>query len=312
LIWGKRIKIVAIEVQFGEKLESLTDAVAENPDWDADAILSKTGIVFRYVSSVSQTALGLSIVAARKLLARFDAGSIDGLIYVTQSPDTCIPTNACVLAEALSLPKRLFAYDINQGCSGFTYGLVTINGLIRSGAGKRFLLICSDTYTKYINKHDRSCRPIFSDAATATLVEDDGRNNLGVPIFMTDGSGAQNLKVDDGRLFMDGAKVLMFTMAEVPRATRALLHMNEACIDEVDHFVFHQASRVVLMNLQRLLNIPNKKLLINFENVGNTVSSSIPVAIQGQINNDLFGQEKLIAMVGFGVGYSLAGCLYRT
>ena len=66
------------------------------------------------------------------------------------------------------------------------------------------------------------------------------------------------------------------------------------------------------MNLQRLLNIPEKKLLINFESTGNTVSSSIPVAIQGQINNDLFGQEKLIAMVGFGVGYSLAGCLYRT
>src|SRR5262245_66284218 len=100
-----------------------------------------------------------------------DPQTIDFILLCTQTPDYPLPTTACLLQSRLGLRTNVGALDFNLGCSGYVYGLSLADGLIRSGAAQRVLLVTAETYSKYIHPADRSLRTIFGDGAAATLVE---------------------------------------------------------------------------------------------------------------------------------------------
>ena len=314
------MRIVGISYHLASQIETNSELKKLNPNWQMDALFGKTGIARRHVSNSKETALQMGVEAGKKLLSKFKDKPPGGLIYITQSPDSLIPTTACLMHEKLDLPPDCFAFDLNQGCSGFVYGLSVASSLLESGDFERCLIICSETYTKYISKQNRTCRPIFSDGASAVMLEKNSVGNIGPFVFATDGSGAPNLTLreeeeTDGSglvLFMNGPKVMLFTMSAVPKAVNDLLTKSDLAIEEIDLFVFHQASKLVLDNIQEKLKIDSEKLFRNYENIGNTVSATIPIAFKqaeesGRIKNDM-----VILLMGFGVGYSLAGCILRT
>ena len=214
------------------------------------------------------------------------------------------------------------SFDVNQGCSGFVYGLAIASSLITNSLAKKTLLICADTYTKYIDENDRTCRPIFSDGAAAILIKSSSTSSIGPFELGTDGKGAMNLIVKNSgaridknnsqkKLFMDGSKVFMFSMSEVPKCVENLLDKANKKISDIDLFIFHQASKVVLDNIIRRLNLPNEKVFSNYSNVGNTVSASIPIAIKDALNKGILKNGKLVMIVGFGVGYSWGATLIK-
>lgn len=314
------MRITSITYQLPSRTETIWELKEFNPDWKAETLYEKTGIAKRYVSMPHETALTLGIQAGQKLLCDIDRQTIDGLIYVTQSPDSLIPSTSCLLHDKLGLSAQCLTLDINQGCSGFVYGLSVASSLLTSGCIERCLIICAETYTKYISKNDRTCRPIFSDGASAVLLEKNVPGSIGPFVFLTDGSGALNLcLLKDDRtsgvswpvLFMDGPKVMLFTMSEVPRAVSALCMKAGLDIGDIDLFVFHQASKIVLDNFQRLLKIDNEKLMRNYQDIGNTVSATIPIALKQAEESGRLGSGMVVLLMGYGVGYSLAGCILR-
>jgi len=119
----------------------------------------------------------------------------------------------------------IFAFDINQGCSGFVYALSVATSLIKNDCASRVLIICADHYSKYISNRDRTSRPIFSDAAAAVILEKSETNKIGPFIFKTSGDGGDFLTVKNGNkeLYMDGPAVLKFSLNLVPEATYELL-----------------------------------------------------------------------------------------
>ena len=212
------------------------------PKWDMDLIYKKTGIRARHIAAPGETASDLAVVAAEKLFQQhdIDRNSIDFLLLCTQSPDYPLPTTACLLQDRLKLRTSIGALDFNLGCSGFVYGLSLADGLIRSGAAERILLVTAETYSKYIHPTDRSLRTIFGDGAAATLVEAAAEPSLGGFVFGTDGSGADTLMVAEGgarpaadalqprkrkrwpsALVMDGPEIVKFTLEVVPAMIRA-------------------------------------------------------------------------------------------
>ena len=118
--------------------------------------------------------------------------------FARSRPTILLPTTACLLQDRLKLPTSIGALDFNLGCSGFVYGLSLADGLIRSGAARRILLITAETYSKYIHPTDRSLRTIFGDGAAATLIEAADEPSLGGFVFGTDGRGADTLMVAEG------------------------------------------------------------------------------------------------------------------
>ena len=315
------MQISAIEFKLGSKIETLAEACEHNPDWQADRLLAKTGIMQRHLATPEESPLSLAVDACERVFNDAGRNRIDGLIYVTQSPESTIPTTACLLHERLGLPENCLAFDLNQGCSGFVYGLSMASALIRTEQISKCLLVCTEGYSKYISPHDRTCRPIFSDGASAVIIDADGKGDIGPFVFATDGKGAPNLTlkknngvagVGDQILHMNGPKVLDFTMEAVPESVLRLIDKAGFALGDIDVFVFHQASKVVLDRVRRKLDIKETKMFRNYRDMGNTVSATIPVAMKEARSAGVLTPDMTVLLMGFGVGYSLAGCIIRT
>ena len=200
-----------------------------------------------------------------------------------------------------------------MGCSGFIYALYLANNIIKNKEGKNGLIICSDVYTKFIKKNNRSCRPIFSDASCSVIISKAKSNSIDNFVFGTDGSGFQDLilKNQSDDIFMNGSRVALFSIKRVPQSIRDLLKKCKIKINQVDKFVFHQASKFVLNKLYEVLNIDRKKIFENYMNYGNTVSASIPIALKMANNKKFLKINDKLVLTGFGVGLSWGSVLLK-
>ncbi len=308
-----------------------TELDAAYPEWSVSRIARKTGIDTRHIAATGETASGLAVKACERL---FEQGAvrredIDFLMLCTQSPDYFLPTTACLVQERLGLRRSVGALDFNLGCSGFPYGLAMARGLIETNQARHVLLVTTDTYTKFIAPDDRSVRTLFGDGAAATLVSAVGDSPAGpqgdVPeqqhewvgetLFGTDGRGGERLIVRGGglrepdaprRLFMDGAELFRFALEEVPRAVRRTLARTGETVGDIDFFVFHQANRHMLEALRQELAIEPERFVLYLEDIGNTVSASIPIALAEAVRTGALRRGHSVMLVGFGVGYSWA------
>ncbi|TDG37709.1 ketoacyl-ACP synthase III [Pedobacter changchengzhani] len=306
----------------------------EFPEWNIEKISSKTGIDERHISADDEFSSDMAIKAAEKLFNehQIDRKTIDFILFCTQSPDYFLPTTACILQNELKLNTSCGALDFNLGCSGFVYGLSLAKGLIAGNMAKNVLLITSETYSKFINPKDKSNKTIFGDAAAATLISaSDGLFEIGDFIFGTDGSGAENLIVknggmrhsniknedvvdeygnvrNDNNLYMNGAEIFNFTSESVPKLIASILAKIDKNIENIDLFIFHQANKYMLNHLRKKIGISEDKFYISMKNFGNTVSSTIPIALYNAIKNGKTNNSKNILLSGFGVGYSWASC----
>jgi 3-oxoacyl-[acyl-carrier-protein] synthase-3 len=327
----KYAKIGPIAVHLPEKVETNDDLQREHPGWDMQLIFEKTGIGARHIAAPDECASDLAVAACQKLFRNFDVDpqSVDFLLLCTQTPDYPLPTTACLMQPRLGLRTSCGAMDFNLGCSGFVYGLSLADGLIRSGAAKRILLVTAETYTKYIDPEDRSLRTIFGDGAAATLIDACDEPTLSGFQFGTDGCGADTLFVTKGgarqkdvlkprhrqrwnsALYMDGPSLINFTVSAVPVLLDGVLTAGNVSRSQVDLYLFHQATRKILEELRGRLEIPEERFPISLENVGNTVSSTLPILIDEMRTKKVISPGKLSMLVGFGVGWSWAGCIWR-
>lgn len=324
--------IKAIEYYLPEKVLTNTEIAERFPEWSAEKVASKVGITERHISGDNETAADMACQAAEKLF-KVNEGvreNVDFLLLCSQSVDYKLPSSSCILQNRLGLKTSCGAFDFNLGCSGYEYGLAVAKGLIVSGIAKNVLLLTAETYTKYINPEDKGNMTIFGDAATATLISTDGFAEIGEFVLGTDGSGAENLivktkgaripnvtgnKVEDengnvqwdDNLYMDGKAIFDFTSEVVPAMTEELLKKENLKQDDIDLWVFHQANKYMINYLRKLMCIDKDKFYVFMVKVGNTVSSTIPIALtEAKKEGKLHGN---VLLAGFGVGLSWGGTI---
>jgi 3-oxoacyl-[acyl-carrier-protein] synthase-3 len=325
-------QIGPIAVHLPNRRETNADLQLEYPNWDMTLIGQKTGIHARHIAEENETAADLAVAAASKLFdeQKIDPATVDYILFCTQTPDYPLPTTSCLIQERLGISNTAGALDFNLGCSGFTYGLSLAEGLIQSGQAERILFLTAETYSKYISKDDRSLRPIFGDAAAATLIESSDTPSLTGFRFGTDGSGADTLLVSDGgaraaddairprhrkrwssRLYMDGPALINFTVGAVPQLVDQILERAKTSFDEIDLLLFHQATFKMLDQLRTRLGVDEDRLPIRLADCGNTVSCTLPILINDLRNEERISTSKDNLLVGFGVGWSWGGCRWR-
>jgi len=326
--------IKAISYYLPETVLTNEQLAAEFPEWTVEKIASKIGVNERHIAAENETAADMGVKAAEKLFNehKIDRNSIDFLLFCTQSPDYFLPASACLMQEKLNLPTSCGALDFNQGCSGFVYGLSLAKGLIAGNIAKNVLLITSETYSKHLHPKDKGNRTIFGDAAAATLISTEGFAEVLNFSLGTDGSGYQNLIIKSGALrmpertnevkwdesgnpisddflYMNGTEIFNFTLESVPLLVEDVLKKNGLQKEKIDLFVFHQANKHMLNFLRRKIKIEESKFYYCMENVGNTVSSTIPIALKEAQKENILKGNMLLA--GFGVGYSWGGVVLR-
>lgn len=276
------------------------------PEWTAEKILEKTGIASRHVVLKDETAIDLAERAAKCLFEQdhINPQMIDFILLCTQSPEFKLPSTACLLHERLGLRKDAGALAFDHGCSGFIYGLSMAKCLILGGVARCVLLVTTETYTKYIRPEDKSTRTIFGDGAAATLIDEESASKIGAFSFGTDGAGAEKLIVKDEKLFMDGPDIFNFTLDVVPKTMEVVLAKNNLIRDDIDLYVFHQANKFMLDTIRKVNGLPRDKFYVNLENTGNTVSSTIPIALKQLEDAGKLVSGMKVMLMGFGVGLS--------
>ncbi|HZK94656.1 MAG TPA: ketoacyl-ACP synthase III [Prolixibacteraceae bacterium] len=328
--------IKAISYYLPKTILTNEDIVKQFPEWTIEKIDAKIGISKRHNASENETATDMAVEAGNKLFEEysFDRANIDYLLFCTQSPDYFLPTSACVIQHRLGLPTNIGAFDINLGCSGFIYGISVAKGLIAGGMAKNVLLITSETYSKHLHPKDKGNRTIFGDAAAATLVSTEGFADILNFSFGTDGQGANNLIVKTGGmrqreplndlefdefdnpkssdyLYMDGAAILNYTLDYFPPLVFDTLQKNSLELQDIDLFVFHQANKYLMTLLRKKLRIQEEKYFRYYEEVGNTVSSTIPIALIEAFKGGFVKKGYNVMSAAPGLGYSWAGVIFK-
>jgi len=306
------------------------------PREELDRLVANTGISEIRVAPKKMIVSDMCRAAGEQLLDKLgrERSSIELLVFISQGPDVPLPATACLIQDHMGLPTDCAAFDINLGCSGYTYGLWIVSQLLASMNKGRALLMVGDKSTGGVRPGDRSTLSLFGDAGAVTAIERVEDENPVYYVGGTDGSGAVHLNLKAGgdrypipviqgrlpkktykqlllntKVHLTGAEVFGFTIRVVPKLIEQVLEQSGVKKEEIDYFVFHQANKFILAHLAKKAKIPEGKAILNLQKWGNTSSASIPLAICDMLGDELKTKSLKLCLAGFGVGWSWAAAV---
>lgn len=288
-----------------------------------EQIFKNTGITRRYLSAEGEMPSDVAVKAAQNLFAsqEIELAGIDFLIFCSEGFDHKGPSTSCLMQHRLGLGTHTGCIDLPYGCSGYIYGLGIAHGLLEGGIAKKVLFLTGDNPTKVCHKDDLELRSIFSDIGTASVLT--RGNSKQFFIFGTDGAGYNNLIVDHsgtrnpataeylqetnlpyGHMKMNSTEIFLFAVRTVPGLVNDILKKYDYTPDDIDLYVFHQASAFMLEVIRKKCKVPKEKFFVNIGNFGNSVSSTIPNALQDAEQQGVLKRGMRVMLAGFGIGYS--------
>jgi 3-oxoacyl-[acyl-carrier-protein] synthase-3 len=299
------MKISGIAKALGENKILLKDRYD-----DIERLTNKSGI--DAVFETKGNSIDLAFKACNKVLESYNKEDIECLILVTQSPVDLLPANAIKLSAKLGLSKSIFTFDLNQGCSGFVQSFIVANQLIPKY--KKILLVTTDCYRQKLAFDDRSTNAVFSDGASAMILEDDSdKHSILYDTTITEGNLRDLLyqscgDENNGKLHMSGAEIWLFTRkVVVPQIHEAIKFCEENSIP-IGGIYMHQASKLVVEGIKKTMGEHIPKVFENYMDYANTVSSTIPILLIDKPFDKLNGAA---IFAGFGVGLTSTVVVYK-
>ncbi len=275
---------------------------------DEDFLKKKIGVLHRATKEANENTSDMALSALEKLIQKrgLARDEIQALVVVTQNPDSNIPHVSGLVHGRAKLSVKCAAFDISLGCSGYVYGLSVLQSFLKENGLKKGVLITCDPYSKVIDPEDKSTVLLFGDAATATLIGLEPVFVCSPFMFGTEGDLANALACKNNKLQMNGREVFNFVMRTIPMHVLDILDTAKLQKGDIDAYIFHQGSRFIVEALANKLKININKIRIGIEDIGNTVSSSIPILLEKELINK---KNYKILLSGFGVGLSWASCI---
>ena len=299
-----------------------------DPQW----IVARSGIHERRQADADTATSDLAAAAGRAAIADSGrpAGDVDLVVLGTFTPDTCIPSTACVVQEKLGLDAP--AMDVTAACAGFAYALVTAAQFVSAGTSRLALVIGADTNSRVVDPEDVKTWPLFGDGAGAVLLEPvpaDDRPERGLLAFAlgSDGRGAgllvcpmsgsrrpvtaEGLARREQFMQMDGRAVFKWAIRLAEDNIRQVVDRSGVPLDHVDLFVLHQANARIIEGAREALGVPAEKVFMNLDRYGNTSSGSIPLALDEAWKAGRAGPGSTIVVCGFGGGLAWGSAVWR-
>jgi 3-oxoacyl-[acyl-carrier-protein] synthase-3 len=305
------IRDVACYLPEGE----LTSAqLAERLDFKPNFLEVKVGIETRHIAASDETTSDMAVRAFEHLQRRCpneDFGSVGLILLCTQNPDYKMPHTASIVQHRVGLPKSALSFDISLACSGYVTSIVTAKALMNELGVRKALVFTAEPYSKIIDPDDKTTVALFGDAASVSIIEEEAPLRICKSTFGNDGGKAQAAIVwgsgtakepgEPERFRLDGRGIYELLKTEAPASVRACCELNGSTVEDIDLFLFHQASGWLLKGLCEDLALPAEKVPINIKHVGNTVSSSIPLLLEELLYNGKPLPHRIL-MSGFGAG----------
>jgi 3-oxoacyl-[acyl-carrier-protein] synthase III len=300
----------------------LSRMVDTSDEW----IRQRTGISQRHIAAEGETTADMAVAAARAALgaAAVDSESIDLIVLATSTPDNTFPASAVAVQCALGI-SRGAAFDLQAVCSGFVFGLATVDGLLRTGAYKRALVIGSETFSRILDWSDRTTCVLFGDGAGAVVLEAQmqpgTREDRGILTshLRSDGRHKWKLYVDGGpsstqtvgHLRMEGRAVFKHAVAMITDVVEDAFKTTGYGADDIDWFVPHQANQRIIDDSARKLGIAAEKVVSTVSEHGNTSAASIPLAVATATADGRIKRGDLVLLEAMGGGFTWGAALIR-
>ncbi len=302
-----------------EKIVETTD------DW----ITTRTGIKQRRKASADEYTSMFAVKAANQALERagIDAKDIDLIVCATTTPDQILPSTGCIIQAEIGADNAA-AFDIVAACSGFLYGLTTVESMIKTGQVKNALVIGAEVLTKYVDYTDRATCVIFGDGAGAAVLSavPEGKGILATKI-RSDGRyleqlyspgggtrmGTSHQTIDDGQHFfkMKGNELFKVAVRSMAEISAEMLAKAGYTVDDVKIVIPHQANQRITDAVASRLGVPEEKVYSNIAQHGNTSAASIPIALDECIQSGKIVEGDLVLMTAFGGGVTWGGTVIR-
>jgi 3-oxoacyl-[acyl-carrier-protein] synthase III len=300
----------------------LARKVATSDEW----ITQRTGIRQRHIAADGELTSDLAIAAARAALANagVDAQSIDLIVLATSTPDNTFPASAVAVQAGLGITHGA-AFDLQAVCSGFVYALATTDGLLKTGAFERALVIGAETFSRILDWTDRTTCVLFGDGAGALVMElasqPGSREDRGLLIsrLRSDGRHKSKLYVDGGpsstgtvgHLRMEGREVFRHAVAMITDVVEDAFAMTGYTAADVDWFVPHQANKRIIDGSAHKLGVDSAKVVVTVDRHGNTSAASIPLALSVAVADGRIKQGDLLLLEAMGGGFTWGAALLR-
>ncbi|MGI8847141.1 MAG: beta-ketoacyl-ACP synthase III [Candidatus Dormibacteria bacterium] len=315
---GRRAGIVSIGacVPAGILTNAQLETMVETSDtW----IMERTGIRQRHRTGSGETASTIGAAAARDALDRAGNPRVDVIIAATCSPDTLIPSVACLIQRQLDM-GGIPAFDINAACSGFVYGLSVAEGLIGTGVAETILVVATEAMTSLVDYGDRTTCVLFGDGAGAAVVQPTDRGGIVARRWGADGGEADLIYFgpppggsaeDPDALRMAGRGTYRLAVERLCTIAEQLCADAGWTLDEVQHFIPHQANLRIIEASAKRLGVPMERVVVNVDEVGNTSAASIPLALESAVRASRLRDGDKVLAVAFGAGATWGGVAFE-
>ena len=307
---------------------------------EARKVIASTGIERRHIVKPGTTASDLSVKAVEKLLddLGWQPTDVDCLAYVCTSRDFIAPQTACILQNRLGLREDCCVFDLPFGCSGWVYGMSIIGSMMSHGSLKKGILIAAETNSLNRSAQDRTVKPLFGDAATATALVFDPENSSPMNfVYGVDGGGYNAVwakyggmrypttlealepkEVEPGvirrgtDMVVNGMDVFAFAIKRPPKSLKELIETFNIDIDSIDLLLLHQANKFIDEKIRKSLKVPAEKVPYCIQDFGNVTSASIPLTLVTQCAQQLTTRDNNCVACGFGVGLAWASMEFKS
>ena len=303
------------------KKKVTNDELAARVETSDQWIVERTGIRSRYLADAGETTASLATEAARRALdhAGVEAVDIGLIVLATATPDQTFPSSATKVQAALGIDDCI-AFDVHAVCTGFLYALSVADSMLRSGSGKKALVIGAETFSRLLDWEDRTTCVLFGDGAgalvlgaeetdkgiLATRLHADGRHN---DLLFVDGGPSTTGTV--GKLRMKGREVFRHAVVNLADVLNEVLEAAGLTTAEVDWVVPHQANARILDATAKKLGLPSEKVVVTVDEHANTSAASVPLAFDKAVKDGRIQRGDIVVLEAMGGGFTWGAAALR-
>jgi len=314
----QNVKIIGTGLYIPKKVltnEDLEKMVDTNHEW----IITRTGIAERHIAENNEATSDVAAKAALKALkdANIKPGEIDLIIVATNSPDMAFPATACLVQKNIKAVNAA-TFDLQAGCTGSVYALITAWQYISTGFYDNALIIGAETLSKFVDWTDRNTCVLFGDGAGAAVLKADQEKGILSGCLIGDGSNDDLIMLPAGLsknpashetvekkmhyVKMKGNEVFKLAVKHMKRTTVKTLGKFNLSVEDIDCFIPHQANIRIISALTRVLKIKKDKVFVNLNKYGNTSAASVMIALDEAVKEGKIKNGDIVVLTAFGAG----------
>ena len=309
------------KVLTNEDLEKMVDT---NHEW----IITRTGIAERHIAEDNEATSDVASKAALKALkdANIKPEEIDLIIVATNSPDMAFPATACLVQKKIKAVNAA-TLDLQAGCTGSVYALITAWQYIATGFYDNALIIGAETLTKFVDWTDRNTCVLFGDGAGAAVLKAGQEKGILSGCLRGDGSNDDLITLPAGLskhpashetvekkmhyVKMKGNEVFKLAVKHMKRVTIKTLDKCNLSVEDIDCFIPHQANIRIISALTRVLKIKENKVFVNLQKYGNTSAASVMLALDEAVKEGKIKNGDIVVLTSFGAGLTYGSIVLK-